>query len=99
VLIFAGMSPIAQEGELPGSRNEFIYWLRDVNDRRAIVRQYMRYDNEIRTGVNVKQPVYRAMQFAKAIPRVRFISPPPARSSLDVSSAMSRKCRRRKCRR
>jgi acetolactate synthase-1/2/3 large subunit len=59
VLIFAGMSLIAQAGELPGSRNEFIHWLQDVNDRRAIVRQYMHYDNEIRTGVNVKQLVYR----------------------------------------
>ena len=69
VLIFAGMSPVTQEGELPGSRNEFIHWLQDVNDQRAIVRQYMRYDNEIRTGVNVKQLVYRAMQFAKSDPQ------------------------------
>ena len=30
VLIFAGMSPATQEGELPGSRNEFIQWIQDV---------------------------------------------------------------------
>src|SRR6516225_7465550 len=26
VFIFAGLSPFTQEGELPGSRNEFIQW-------------------------------------------------------------------------
>ena len=30
VLIFAGASPLTQEGELPGSRNEFIHWLQDT---------------------------------------------------------------------
>ena len=69
VLIFAGASPFTQEGELRGSRNEFIHWLQDVFDQRGIVRQYMRYDNEIRTGVNVKQMVYRALQFATSDPR------------------------------
>jgi acetolactate synthase I/II/III large subunit len=69
VLIFAGLSPVTQEGELRGSRNEFIHWLQDVFDQRGIVRQYMRYDNEIRTGHNVKQIVYRAMQFATSDPR------------------------------
>jgi acetolactate synthase-1/2/3 large subunit len=69
VLIFAGASPFTQEGELRGSRNEFIHWLQDVFDQRGIVRQYVRYDNEIRTGVNVKQLVYRALQFAASDPQ------------------------------
>ena len=80
VPIFAGMSALTQEGELPGSRNEFIHWLQDVNDQRAIVRQYMRYNNEIRTGVNVRQLVYRALQFAKSDPRALSISLRLARS-------------------
>ena len=33
-----------------GSRNEFIQWIQDVPDQRGIVRGYMKYDNEIRTG-------------------------------------------------
>ena len=68
VFIFAGISPFTQEGELPGSRNEFIQWLQDVHDQRGIVRQYMKYDNELRTGRNVKQIVHRAMQFAHSDP-------------------------------
>ena len=69
VLIFAGASPATQEGELRGSRNEFIHWIQDVFDQRGIVRGYMRYDNEIRSGKNVKQMVHRAMQFAYSDPK------------------------------
>ena len=69
VLIVAGASPFTQEGELRGSRNEFIQWIQDVHDQRGLVRGYMRYDNEIRTGRNVKQLVHRALQFACSEPR------------------------------
>jgi acetolactate synthase I/II/III large subunit len=69
VFIFAGMSPFTQEGELRGSRNEYIHWLQDVPDQRGIVRQYMKYENELRTGKNVKQIVLRALQFAHSDPR------------------------------
>ena len=69
VLIVAGASPFTQDGELRGSRNEFIQWIQDVHDQRGLVRGYMRYDNEIRTGRNVKQLVHRALQFACSEPR------------------------------
>jgi acetolactate synthase-1/2/3 large subunit len=69
VLIFAGASPFTQEGELPGGRNEFIQWIQDVSDQRGIVRGYMRYDNEVRSGRNLKQIVHRAMQFAASDPK------------------------------
>lgn len=69
VLIFAGMSPFTQEGEMTGSRNEFIQWIQDVHDQRGIVRGYMKYDGELRTGKNVKQIVHRAMQFAASDPK------------------------------
>jgi acetolactate synthase-1/2/3 large subunit len=69
VLIFAGTSPFTQEGEMRGSRNEFIHWIQDVFDQRGIVRGYVKYDNEIRTGKNIKQIVHRAMQFAHSDPK------------------------------
>ena len=37
-------------------------------DQRGIVRGYMKYDNEIRIGANVKQIVHRAMQIAHSEP-------------------------------
>ncbi len=69
MLVFAGASPFTQEGELRGSRNEFIQWIQDVFDQRGIVRGYMKYDNELRTGRNVKQMVHRALQFACSDPK------------------------------
>ena len=69
MLIFAGASPFTQDGEMRGSRNEFIQWIQDVFDQRGIVRQYMRYDNELRTGRNIKQIVHRSLQFAYSDPK------------------------------
>jgi acetolactate synthase I/II/III large subunit len=68
VLIFAGMVPFTQGGELPGGRTEFIQWIQDVRDQRGILRNYVKYDNEIRTGKNVKQLVHRALQLARSEP-------------------------------
>ena len=69
VFVFAGLSPSTQEGEATGSRNEFIQWIQDVPDQRGIVRQYMKYDNELRTAGNVKQIVHRSLQLAHSDPK------------------------------
>ncbi len=69
VFIFAGLSPATQEGEAVGSRNEFIHWLQDVADQRGIVRQYVKYENEIRSPANVRQIVHRALQIAESEPK------------------------------
>jgi acetolactate synthase-1/2/3 large subunit len=68
VLIFAGATPYTQEGELKGSRNEWIQWIQDIADQRGIVRNYVKFDYEFRTGRNVKQVVHRALQLAKSDP-------------------------------
>ncbi|KAH0496055.1 hypothetical protein TgHK011_003438 [Trichoderma gracile] len=69
VLLFAGMSPFTQEGELRGSRTEFIHWLQDIPDQKAILGQYCKYAAEIKTGVNIKQMVNRALQFSRTAPQ------------------------------
>ncbi|KAH7028903.1 thiamine pyrophosphate enzyme, N-terminal TPP binding domain-containing protein, partial [Microdochium trichocladiopsis] len=69
VLVFAGLSPYTLEGELRGSRTEYIHWLQDVPDQKAIVAQYCRYAGEFKTGRNVKQMVNRALQLATSDPK------------------------------
>ena len=69
VFIFAGASPLTQEGELRGSRNEFIQWIQDVHDQRGIVRGYMRYEGEVRAAASIRQLVARAFQFARSDPK------------------------------
>ncbi|ORY18944.1 thiamine pyrophosphate enzyme, N-terminal TPP binding domain-domain-containing protein [Clohesyomyces aquaticus] len=69
VLIFAGLSPFTFEGEMRGSRTEYIHWIQDVPDQKQIVAQYCRYTGEIKTGKNVKQMVNRALSFAMSDPK------------------------------
>ncbi|KAF1811600.1 thiamine diphosphate-binding protein [Eremomyces bilateralis CBS 781.70] len=69
VLIFAGLSPYTIEGELRGSRTEYIHWIQDVPDQKQILAQYCRYTGEIKRGVNVKQMVFRALSFAMSEPK------------------------------
>ena len=80
VLIYAGLSPFTQEGELNGSRNEFIQWIQDVHDQRGIVRHYVKYENEFRTGRQrqADRPS-RACSSRTATRRARSISSPRAR--------------------
>ncbi|PHH83150.1 hypothetical protein CDD83_3055 [Cordyceps sp. RAO-2017] len=69
ILVFAGISPVTLEGEMRGSRSEFIHWMQDIPDQKAILGQYCRYAAEIKTGVNIKQMVNRALQFATSQPQ------------------------------
>jgi thiamine pyrophosphate-dependent acetolactate synthase large subunit-like protein len=66
VLIFAGLCPFTESGELPGSRTEYMHGLQEAPEQKTIVRQYCRYTGEIRTGLNIKQTVARALQFASS---------------------------------
>jgi thiamine pyrophosphate-dependent acetolactate synthase large subunit-like protein len=69
VLIYAGASPFTLEGELKGSRNEWIMWVQDASDQAAVVRQYMRYTGQINSGKNVSQVVKRSLQIATSEPK------------------------------
>lgn len=69
VFIFAGASPFTINGEMLGSRNEFILSLQDVVDQPQIVRQYMRHVGQINSGVAVAQTVRRALQIAVTEPK------------------------------
>ncbi|PZX02340.1 acetolactate synthase-1/2/3 large subunit [Psychrobacillus insolitus] len=68
VFVFAGETPFTMNGELPGSRNSYVNYLQNVYDQRSILRSYVKWEGDIRTGKNVKQLVYRAMQMAKSDP-------------------------------
>lgn len=68
VLIFAGLTPFTLDGELPGTRNTHINHLQDVPDQHALVRQYVKWNYDIRTGRNVPQLVLRGLQLAQSAP-------------------------------
>jgi acetolactate synthase-1/2/3 large subunit len=68
VFIFAGETPFTMDGELPGSRNSHVNYMQNVYDQRGILRSYVKWESDIRTGKNIKQLIYRAMQMAECEP-------------------------------
>lgn len=68
VFIFAGLTPFTIEGELPGTRNTAINHLQDAPDQAAIVRQFTKWQTDVRTGRNAPQLVARALQLAASAP-------------------------------
>ena len=69
VIVFAGLSPYTLDGEIRGSRTEYIHWLQDAPDQKAIVAQFCRYASEFKTGKNIKQVLNRAIQFSTSDPK------------------------------
>lgn len=67
-LIFAGLTPFTAEGELPGTRNHHINYLQDVHGQHDLVRPYAKWSYDIRTGSNIKQLVFRAIQVSSSAP-------------------------------
>ena len=71
VLVFAGAAPFTQEGELPGSRNEFIHWIQDVPGPARHPARLRQVRQRGPHGSNVKQLVHRALQIARSEPPAR----------------------------
>lgn len=56
-------------GSVRADLERYIHWIQDVPDQRGIVRQYMKYDHEIRSPHNATQLTLRALQFATTSPQ------------------------------
>lgn len=69
VLILAGLTPFTLENEAVGSRSIHANYLQDVPNQHDIVRPYVKWGYDIRTGDNVKQIVYRAIQLSTSAPQ------------------------------
>ncbi|MDR0468989.1 MAG: thiamine pyrophosphate-requiring protein [Peptococcaceae bacterium] len=69
VFILAGLSPFTIEGELKGGRDSYIQFIQNAADQGGIVRGYTKLNAELKSGKNIQQMVYRALQIAKSEPR------------------------------
>jgi len=69
VLIFAGAAPWTAAGELRGSRDHWIQTYQDARDQAGIVRQYVKWDYELRTASNLERAVQRAFRVALSAPQ------------------------------
>lgn len=68
VFIAAGLAPYTSDPRLRGSRDTYIHWLQDQPDQRGIVRNYVKWDYELRRPDQVGEVVARAFQIAASDP-------------------------------
>jgi acetolactate synthase-1/2/3 large subunit len=64
----AGRTPITEEG-LPGARDLHIHWAQESFDQAAMLREYVKWDYELRTPVQLESVVDRAFELMLAEPR------------------------------
>ena len=69
VFVLAGLSPYTMEGEFHGGRNAHIQFLQNAADQAGIVRGYTKLNYEYRSGQNIQQMTYRALQIAQSEPK------------------------------
>ncbi|WP_428121224.1 hypothetical protein [Candidatus Poriferisodalis sp.] len=60
-------APITEHGRL-ASRNAPIHWGQEMFDQGGIVREFVKWDNELRAGEQVVDQVDRALTIAQAEP-------------------------------
>ncbi|MGH8069978.1 MAG: thiamine pyrophosphate-requiring protein [Candidatus Entotheonellia bacterium] len=68
ILFSAGRTPITEEG-LKGARNVYIHWAQESFDQGSIVREFVKWDYELRNFSQVETVVDRALEIAMAEPR------------------------------
>jgi acetolactate synthase-1/2/3 large subunit len=67
VIMMAGRTPLVEEG-LAGARNRAIQWAQESFDQAAMLREYVKWDYELKTGVQLEDVVNRAFQIAVSEP-------------------------------
>ena len=69
VLICAGRAPFTLENELEGGRESPYHWDQELFDQSASVREYTKWQYELKTNANMKSVVNRALQIANTEPK------------------------------
>ena len=68
MIFSAGRTPLTEEG-LRGSRSNFIHWGQESLDQGSLVREFTRWDYELRNGDQVETVVDRALEMALGNPQ------------------------------
>jgi acetolactate synthase-1/2/3 large subunit len=68
MIFSAGRTPLTEEG-LRGSRSNFIHWGQESFDQGSLLREFTRWDYELRSGDQVETVVDRALEMALGNPQ------------------------------
>ena len=69
ILFSAGRTPITESGALPAARNNYIHWAQEHFDQGAMLREFMKWDYELRHAEQVETVLDRALAIAKSEPQ------------------------------
>jgi acetolactate synthase-1/2/3 large subunit len=68
ILLTAGRTPITEAGQL-GSRDGYIHWAQEMYDQAGMVREFVKWDYELRNAEQLETVVDRALAIAGTEPR------------------------------
>jgi acetolactate synthase-1/2/3 large subunit len=89
ILLAAGRSPLFEDSVL-GSRDGAIHWAQEMYDQASMVREFVKWDYELRDGVQVAAVLDRAIDIAMTAPRGPvYLSLPREVLARDASGAVT----------
>jgi acetolactate synthase-1/2/3 large subunit len=68
ILFTAGRTPLTEAG-LPGARDIYIHWAQEAFDQAGMLREYVKWDYELRNFTQLEAVVDRALEIAMTEPR------------------------------
>jgi acetolactate synthase I/II/III large subunit len=68
VVLCAGRAPSTIDGNVRGERSAGIHWIQEQADQGGIVRNYVKWDYELRSNASIHQVMQRAFQIAGSEP-------------------------------
>src|SRR3954447_26165194 len=69
IFFTAGRTPITESGALPASRNNYIHWAQEHFDQGGMLREFMKWDYELRHAEQVETVIDRALAIATSEPQ------------------------------
>jgi acetolactate synthase-1/2/3 large subunit len=69
ILFTAGRTPLTESGALTAARNNYIHWAQEHFDQGGMLREFMKWDYELRHAEQVETVVDRALAIAKSEPQ------------------------------
>jgi acetolactate synthase I/II/III large subunit len=89
ILLAAGRTPLFEDSVL-GSRDGTIHWAQEMYDQASMVREFVKWDYELRDGVQVAAVLDRAIDIAMTAPRGPvYLSLPREVLARDASGAVA----------
>jgi acetolactate synthase I/II/III large subunit len=69
ILFTAGRTPITESGAVTAARNNYIHWAQEHFDQGGMLREFMKWDYELRHAEQVETVIDRALAIAKSEPQ------------------------------